>query len=86
MKHTDWMEPKQIRPMQEAVDEVFRELNVRKRCFPMWVRDGRVSATDAQDRLDRLATAHEALVKLLEGCIAPLVTSSGDKTRAAAAV
>lgn len=80
------MEPKTKRPIQEAVDEVYRELCVRKRCFPRWVEDGRVSATDAQDRIDRLATAHEKLVELLEGYIAPLVTSSGDKTVQPAAV
>ena len=51
------MEPKRERSQQEALDELQRELNVRKRCFPRWVGDGRVSATDAQDRIDRLATA-----------------------------
>ena len=39
------------------MDEVERELNVRARCFPRWIDDGRVSKTDARDRLDRLATA-----------------------------
>lgn len=55
------MEPKTSRCKQEAVDELTRELNVRRRCFPRWVADGRVSATDAQDRLDRLATAIELI-------------------------
>lgn len=45
------------RSMQEATDEVIRELNVRSRCFPRWIKDGRVSETDAIDRLDRLASA-----------------------------
>lgn len=44
------------RQSQEATDELQRELNVRARCFPRWVEDGRVSRTDAQDRLDRLAS------------------------------
>ena len=59
------MEPKRIRDLVEAVDECQRELNVRRRCFPRWVADGRVSATDAQDRVDRLATAIEHLQQLI---------------------
>jgi len=59
------MEPKRQRDLVEAVDECQRELNVRRRCFPRWVADGRVSATDAQDRVDRLATAIEHLQKLI---------------------
>jgi hypothetical protein len=50
-----------VRTKQEAMDELNRELNIRCRCFPRWVKDGRVSATDAQDRIDRLATAIEIL-------------------------
>ena len=59
------MEPRTERTKQEALDELQRELNVRKRCFPRWIGDGRLSATDAQDRLDRLATA----VTLLQGVV-----------------
>lgn len=55
------MEPKTSRCRQEAVDELTRELNVRRRCFPRWIADGRVSQTDAQDRLDRLASALELI-------------------------
>lgn len=51
----------EYRPLTEALDEVERELNVRSRCFPRWVQDGRVSRTDAKDRLDRLATALRSL-------------------------
>lgn len=54
------------RPLQEAIDEVERELNVRSRCFPRWITEGRVSRTDAQDRLDRLATAYQALCNLAQ--------------------
>jgi len=55
------MQPLKVRTQQEALDELGRELNVRKRCFPRWILDGRVSATDAQDRIDRLATAIQLL-------------------------
>lgn len=53
-----------LRSITEAVDELQREFNVRARCFPRWVSEGRVSATDAQDRLDRLHTALSHLRKL----------------------
>jgi len=43
---------------QEALDELYRECMVRLRCFPRWVKDGRVSATDAHDRGQRLETAY----------------------------
>jgi hypothetical protein len=79
---SDWMEPKRERPPQEAIDELHRELTVRQRCFPRWIGDGRVSATDAQDRIDRLATAHDLLVQVFAADPALRVTSSGDKTEA----
>lgn len=79
---SDWMESKTVRPGQEALDEVKRELSVRQRCFPRWIRDGKVSATDAQDRIDRLATAYDLLEGLVNGLIAAGVTSSGDKPEA----
>ena len=52
--------PKLTSP-QAAVDELERELNVRLRCFPRWIAEGRVSRTDAQDRIDRLHTAFNLL-------------------------
>jgi hypothetical protein len=57
MDTTEKMPVKTERTQTEALDELVREFNVRARCFPRWVKEGRVSATDAQDRLDRLATA-----------------------------
>lgn len=77
-----WMEPKAVRSGQEALDEVYRELCVRKRCFPGWILQGRVSATDAQDRVDRLATAFDLLTGLVKSLQSADVTSTGDKTTA----
>jgi hypothetical protein len=77
-----WMEPKMARPLAEAIDEVFRELCVRKRCFPKWITEGRVSGTDAQDRIDRLATAWELLTAMANTTAQEPVTSTGDKTEA----
>ena len=50
----------------EALDELERELNVRSRCFHRWIREGRVSKTDARDRLDRMASAHKMLMALTQ--------------------
>ena len=55
------MEVKTMRSAPEALDELQREYNVRARCFPRWIKECRVSGTDAQDRIDRLATAIELL-------------------------
>lgn len=42
-----------------ALDELQREINVRIKCFPRWIADGRLSNTDAKDRLQRLIKAGE---------------------------
>ena len=57
--------PSRKRSAQEALDECKRELHVRERCFPRWVAEGRVCETDAQDRIDRMASACELLVELV---------------------
>src|SRR5271154_1611572 len=51
--------------LQSAYDEVFRELAVRRRCFPRWVTEGRLSMTDAADRLARQERALKLLRLLL---------------------
>lgn len=60
------MTVQRYRGLQEALDEVERELNVRSRCFPKWVADGRMCQTDAHDRLDRLASAYKLILMLLK--------------------
>ena len=40
--------------LEAAADEVSRELQVRLRCYPRWVQDGKLSNTDSKDRLRRL--------------------------------
>ena len=56
----------QNRLLQEAMDEVAREIGVRERCFPNWIRDGKVSSSDAKDRLQRLIKAAEMLQFLVD--------------------
>lgn len=47
------------RTLQEAQDEVQRELEVRARCYPRWIQDKRLSVSDAKDRGERIeAAAH----------------------------
>lgn len=46
---------------QEAYDEALRELQVRKRCFPKWVQEGKLARSDARDRLARQAMIVEIL-------------------------
>jgi hypothetical protein len=52
------------RTVEEALDEVARECQVRGRCFPRWVGEGRMSRSDAKDRLQRLCKAKELLERL----------------------
>lgn len=72
-------QPGRTRPLAEALDEVYRELAVRSRCFPRWVDEGRVSRTDAADRYDRLHAAWVALGAMVEAQ-QPVVTKTGDTT------
>lgn len=53
--------PIMTRPLQEARDEVAREKHVRESCYPRWIGDGRISATDACDRSERITCALQAL-------------------------
>lgn len=54
------------RPLQEQMDEVRRELDVRRRIYDSWTRDGKVSWTEAHDRLERLLSALATLIKASE--------------------
>ena len=45
------------RPIAQAIDEVDRELKLRERCYERWVKEGRLSQTDATDRGERLQAA-----------------------------
>lgn len=45
------------------MDEVRREIDVRKRIYDRWVADGKVSWTEAHDRLERLCSALSTLIE-----------------------
>ena len=57
--------PYRERPAKEALSECKRELKVRERCYRRWIDDGKLSETDAADRLERLWTAINLLDKLV---------------------
>ena len=50
-----------MRSVEEAISEVSRELQVRRRCYARWVLDGKLSNIDARDRLERLEAAETYL-------------------------
>ncbi len=45
------------RSLEEAHSEVSRELSVRRRCYARWIQDGKLSAVEASDRMERLEAA-----------------------------
>lgn len=50
------------RSLDEAMSEIQREMDVRRRLFDKWVSEGRMSWVDAHDRLERLCTALKMLI------------------------
>lgn len=59
-------EAEALLPLPEAMHEVERELQVRQRCFPRWVTDGKLTAFEANERLSRLQAALYWLKKHLD--------------------
>lgn len=55
------------RPLEEALSELEREAQIRKRCFDRWIADGRLSYTDAKDRQERLLSAIALLRRMDSG-------------------
>jgi hypothetical protein len=51
--------------LEGALGEVQRELQVRERCYPRWVDEGKMSRIDAKDRMSRQIQAEELLNLLL---------------------
>jgi hypothetical protein len=50
----------------QAYDELNREMNVREKCFSKWVGEGKLSASDAADRAQRMAKACRILAAIAE--------------------
>ena len=54
------------RHLEEAESEVARELGVRERCYDTWIKGGKLSRIDANDRFTRLTFAHKILLAALD--------------------
>lgn len=54
------------RTLEEAVSEVQREVDVRRRLYDRWVGEGKLSRVDAHDRLERLLSALRYLLSCSE--------------------
>ena len=52
--------------IEAALGEVQRELQVRERCYPRWVEEGKMSRIDAKDRMSRQILAEKLLSLLLD--------------------
>jgi len=57
--------------LEEAIDEVEREMQVRTRCYDRWIKESKLSPTEARDRYDRLAAAIKYLRKGVDTPSAP---------------
>jgi hypothetical protein len=55
-----------LRSIEEAQDELSREMAARERIYPRWIAEGKILKSDAKDRLERHATAHYFLQKFAE--------------------
>jgi len=51
------------RSIEEAISELQREMDTRKRIFDNWVATGRCSWVDAHDRMERHLTALKLLIQ-----------------------
>lgn len=54
------------RSLEEAISELGRECDVRRRLYDRWISEGRLSRIEAHDRLERLLTALTMLTKMYE--------------------
>jgi hypothetical protein len=52
--------------IEAALAECERELQVRERCYPGWIKDGKLAKLDARDRFVRLRDACDILKNLLD--------------------
>lgn len=76
----------QLTGVEAALSELTRELNVRERCFPNWIADGRLNRIDAIDRRDRLATAFKLLQDVADDATGKLLLDEAQKRLQAATV
>lgn len=54
------------RTLDEAISEIQREIDVRRRLYDRWVTEGKFSYVDGHDRLERMLTALKILLTVTE--------------------
>lgn len=54
----------QKRDITQQIDEVQRETDVRRRIYDRWVADGKLSRSDAHDRLERQLSVWKTLIEV----------------------
>ena len=52
--------------IEPALGELTREREVRERCYPRWVEEGKMSRIDAKDRMARILLAEEICALMLD--------------------
>ena len=52
--------------LEAVLGELTREREVRERCYPRWVEEGKMSRIDAKDRMSRQLLAEEILALKLD--------------------
>jgi len=67
-----------MRSLEEAISEVLREIQVRQRCYPRWVQEGKLTRIDAADRLERLAAAADYLERSQALAETPMPAKPGE--------
>lgn len=50
--------------IEDQIKEVARELAMRRRVYPRWVNDGRMTQAEADRKWEAMKAAHDTLLKL----------------------
>lgn len=50
--------------LEKALCELERELNIRKKCYPRWIADGRMTKWEAIQRMEGFQIAYDIVAKL----------------------
>jgi hypothetical protein len=66
MLELDQLPPPTSFTLQHLVNEARRELELRRRCYPRWVADGRISAAAAVQGLAKQHAVHRLLESQLQ--------------------
>ncbi len=57
---------------KELVEELWREIQIREKFYPIWVRGGKIKQVEADRRLALMRAAYQALMQTPENIISGL--------------